>query len=394
VIELILASLPITDLLNAALVCKDWHSFIASSHLLRAVSFSIHASKPWLFVLGQSRSLLPAKNRVIGFDPLAWRWNRIGLPESIDSKKLEEPHEARSVMMNVEEGNGILFYLAGRRINYTLNFLNPKCKWEESPPMSCWRHQHPVVCYLGGPTYNHLFVVGGVSDFEGEEIDPLCAEMLDLNSGVWESLDPLPYQFKASASSTWLSSAVFDDRIYLLERYSGDCCYFDLQKKRWGCVGKLRPPHPSSSVAHLDDEQGGLILVSGSSKKGLVVGGLRRDDGGMSFRLWSFNNIVDDEAIGVACTEISRMPSHMFNLVTGKDEEEEEEVTVKCKGIGDVVYIYSDRSDHVCVCDAGQQAWRMLPNDNGGIFVGTSNYNYSGRFKFFCSTVTLNQISL
>jgi hypothetical protein len=358
------------------------------------VSYSIHASKPWLFVLGQSRSLLPAKNRVIGFDPLAWRWNRIGLPESIDSKKLEEPHEARSVMMNVEEGNGILFYLAGRRINYTLNFLNPKCKWEESPPMSCWRHQHPVVCYLGGPTYNHLFVVGGVSDFEGEEIDPLCAEMLDLNSGVWESLDPLPYQFKASASSTWLSSAVFDDRIYLLERYSGDCCYFDLQKKRWGCVGKLRPPHPSSAVAHLDDEQGGLILVSGSSKKGLVVGGLRRHDGGMSFRLWTFNNIVDDEAIGVACTEISRMPSHMFNLVTGKDEDEEEEVTVKCKGIGDVVYIYSDRSDHVCVCDAGQQAWRMLPNDNGGIFVGTSNYNYSGRFKFFCSTVTLNQISL
>jgi hypothetical protein len=186
--------------------------------------------------------------------------------------------------------------------------------------MSCWRHQHPVVCYLGGPTYNHIFVVGGVSDFEGEEIDPLCAEMLDLNSGVWESLDPLPYQFKASASSTWLSSAVFDDRIYLLERYSGDCCYFDLQRKRWECVGKLRPPHPSSSVVH--DEQGGLILVSGSSKKGLVVGGLRRDDGGMSFRLWNFNNIVDDEATNIVCTEMDRMPSHMFNLVTGKDEEE------------------------------------------------------------------------
>jgi hypothetical protein len=77
------------------------------------VSYSIHASKPWLFVLGQSRSLLSAKNRVIGFDPLAWRWNRIGLPASIDSKKLEEPHEARSIMMNVEEGNGILFYLQG-----------------------------------------------------------------------------------------------------------------------------------------------------------------------------------------------------------------------------------------------------------------------------------------
>ena len=82
--------------------------------------------------------------------------------------------------------------------------------------MIFWRHQHPVVCYLEGPTYNHIFIVGGVSDFEGEEVDPLCAEMLDLNSGVCESLDALPYQFKVSASSTWISSTIFDDIIYLL----------------------------------------------------------------------------------------------------------------------------------------------------------------------------------
>lgn len=217
-IHIILASLPVTDLLNAALVCKEWHSFIASSHLLRALSFSIHASKPWLFVLGQSRKICSAKKRVIGFDPLAWRWNRIGVPAPlIDSKQLEQPHEASSVMMNVEEGNGILFYLSGRCIKYTLSFLNPKSKWEESPPTSCWRRQHPMLCYIGGPTHNHIFVIG-VSEFEGEEIDPLCAEMLDLNSGVWESLDPLPYQFKTGASSTWISSAVLDDRIYLLEK--------------------------------------------------------------------------------------------------------------------------------------------------------------------------------
>jgi hypothetical protein len=111
VIEIILSSLPILDLLNAALVCKEWRSIIASSPLLRAVSYSIHASKPWLFVLGQTRSPLSAKNRVIGFDPLAWRWNRIGLSTSNckDPKQFEEPHEARSIMMNVEEGNGILF---------------------------------------------------------------------------------------------------------------------------------------------------------------------------------------------------------------------------------------------------------------------------------------------
>jgi len=299
-------------------------------------------------------------------------------------------------MVNVEEGYGILFYLGGRRINYKMSFVNPKRKWEESPPMSCWRHQHPLLCYLGGPTHNHIFVVGGVSDFEGEEIDPLSAEMLDLNSGVWESLDPLPYQFKRGVSSTWIASAVLDDRIYLLEKYSGDCCYFDLQRKRWGFVGKLRPPPSFSCV---DDEEE-LVILSGSSKTGLVVGGLSRDDGGLSFRLWNFSNIVKDEATNVECTEMDRMPSHMFNLVTGKDEEEEEcgEVRVKCKGMGDVIYIYSDRSDYVCACDvgdrSGQQVWRMLPHGNGGIFVDTNNYNYSGRFKFVCSTITLDQISL
>jgi len=251
-----------------------------------------------------------------------------------------------------------------------------------------------VVCYLGGPTYNHIFVVVGVCDFEEEEIDPLCAEMLDLNSGLWESLDPLPCQFKASASSTWLSSAVFDGRIYLLERYSGDCCYFDLQSKRWECVGKLRPPGPPPSSFVVQDEQGGgLILVSANSKKGLVVGGLRRDDGGMSFRLWSFNNVEASNYI--VCTEMDRMPSQIFNLVSGREEEEEGlgRSDVKCKGTGDLMYIYSDRSEHVCVYDLSGdgQLWRMLPNQDG-LFVGT--YNYSRRFNYVCSPVTLNQISM
>lgn len=263
--------------------------------------------------------------------------------------------------------------------------------------MSCWRHQQPVVCYLAGgatSSFNrHIFVVGGVCDFEGDsEIDdPFRAEMLDLNSGVWELLDPLPSQFKASASATWLSSAVSNDRIYLLERYSGDCCYFDLQRKHWELVGKLlRPPPPPSSSSLVDEEQlGGLILLSANSKKGLglLVGGLWRDDGGiMSFRVWSFNNIV--------CREMGRMPPDMYNLVTGKAEEEEEGcrelVTVKCKGMEDLIYIYSDRSEHICVCDIsghGQLFWRMLPNR-------TCNYNYSSRFKYVCSPVTLDQISL
>lgn len=389
VIHIILSALPITHVLNAALVSKEWRSIIASSPLIRAVSDSIHASNPWLFVLSNP---LSAQKRAIGFDPLAWRWNHIGEPALIiNSRKFEEAPESRSVMINVEEGNGILFYLSGRCIKYSLSFLNPKSKWEESPPMSCWRHQHPLVCYLGGPTHNHIFVVGGVSDFERQEIDPLCTEMLDLNSGVWELLDPLPYQFKASASSTWLSSAIFDDRIYVLERYSGECCYFDLQRKRWKCLGKLRPPPSSSSM----DEEGELIVVTGSSKKGLVVGGLRRDNGGMSFRLWNFNDIEDN----VECTEMARMPSHIFNLITGKyDGEEEEEgwweVRMKCKGMGDLIYIYSDHSNNVCICDIsghGGQVWRTLPNQDG-LFLGT--HNYSKRFRYVCSPVTLEQISL
>jgi len=214
--------------------------------------------------------------------------------------------------------------------------------------------------------------------------------MLDLKSGVWESLYPLPYHFKASPSSTWLSSAVFDDRIYLLERNSEDRCYFDLQRRCWEFVGKLRPPRSSSSMNH-----SGLIIVSGNSKKGLVVEGLRLDDGGMSFRLLNFNNSVDKEATNIVCTEMDRMPSHIFNLVTGKDKEEEvwESSDVKCKGMGDLIYIYSDRSEHVCVCDISGhgQVWRMLPNRDG-IFVGT--FIYSSRFKYVCSPVALNQISL
>ncbi|GLJ20745.1 hypothetical protein SUGI_0378030 [Cryptomeria japonica] len=89
-IEIIVAFLPISDLSRAALVCKQWHSFIATSPIRRQISHSIHKYKPWLFILGAN------KRRGLGFDPVARRWIRLP-PFSLN------PNERDAVIM---EGNG------------------------------------------------------------------------------------------------------------------------------------------------------------------------------------------------------------------------------------------------------------------------------------------------
>ncbi|GLJ20743.1 hypothetical protein SUGI_0378010 [Cryptomeria japonica] len=68
VIEIIVGFLPISDLPRAALVCKQWRYFIATSPIRRQIWHSIHKCKPWLFLFRAK------KKRGLGFDLVAHRW--------------------------------------------------------------------------------------------------------------------------------------------------------------------------------------------------------------------------------------------------------------------------------------------------------------------------------
>ncbi|GLJ20751.1 hypothetical protein SUGI_0378140 [Cryptomeria japonica] len=366
VIEMIVAFLSVSDLPKATLVCKQWHSFIASSPIRRALSNCLHKCKPWLFLLSAN------KRRGSGFDPLARRWIRLP-PLSLD------PSEQDAIFM---EGNGILFSVAGGSLKFTKSFLNPR-KWEQSAAaMRVWR-QNPIVCDDQGK----IVVIGGVHELEE---DKLCVEMLHLKSGEWEICDPLPEEFRHSASSTWLSSAVFNGKIYVLEKYKGDCCCFELQSKQWGKVMAVRA---WSSLPSCQCVKYFCLACKG----GLVLAGLVRDNGGMSFRMC----IAEEEKLeSKEGTEI-QMPGEMLKLITGREtreeeeEEEEDEYSlyaeyIECRGAGDLVYVFSKSRyvsrRRVCLFDFSTGVWEMLAENDGGLCM-----NWRDRDLLVCSPVTLDE---
>ncbi|GLJ20750.1 hypothetical protein SUGI_0378110 [Cryptomeria japonica] len=366
VIEVIMAFLSISDAPKAAIVCKQWHSFIASSPIRRALSHSLHKCKPWLFILGAN------KGRGLGFDPVARRWIHLP-PLSLYS------NEQDTIFM---EGNGFLFSVSGDRFKFTDSFLTPR-KWRDSAAaLRVWR-QNPLVCYDGGK----VIVIGGVHELEE---NPLCVEMLDLKSGESEMCDPLPGEFKHSASSTWLSSAVFNGKVYVLEKFKGDCCCFELQSKRWGKVMSVGSLASSSSSSQC------VKYFCLACKVGLVIAGLIMENGEISFQMC----IVEENKMECKKGTKLRMPGEMLKLIAGKEREEEEDDEyssyaeyIECRSAGDLIYVFSKSNymsrRRVCLFDFSKGVWEMLGDNDGCSF-----RNWRERVLFVCCPVTLDQTSL
>ncbi|XP_057855999.2 F-box/kelch-repeat protein At3g24760 [Cryptomeria japonica] len=368
VMEMIVAFLSISDLPRAALVCKQWHSFIASSPICRELSHSLHKCKPWLFLVGAK------KRRCLGFDPGARRWIRLP-PFSLN------PDEQDVIIM---EGDGFIFSISGDRLKFMNSFLNPR-KWRESAAaMQVWR-QNPLICHDRGK----LIMIGGVHEFEE---NPLSVEMLDLKSGEWEMCDPLPGEFGQKASSTWLSSAVFSGKIYVLEKWKGDFCCYELQSKRWGKVMSVRPLASSSSSQCVK-------YFCLACRIGLVLAGLIRENGDLSFRMY----IVEENKMECKEGTELRMPDEMLKLIAGREtseeEEEEEEYSsssyaehIECRGEGDLVYVFSKsryvNKRRVCLFDFSTGVWEMLADNDGGLCM-----DWREGVLFVCCSVTLEETS-
>ncbi|GLJ20744.1 hypothetical protein SUGI_0378020 [Cryptomeria japonica] len=315
VMEMIVAFLSISDLPRAALVCKQWHSFIASSPICRELSHSLHKCKPWLFLVGAK------KRRCLGFDPGARRWIRLP-PFSLN------PDEQDVIIM---EGDGFIFSISGDRLKFMNSFLNPR-KWRESAAaMQVWR-QNPLICHDRGK----LIMIGGVHEFEE---NPLSVEMLDLKSGEWEMCDPLPGEFGQKASA------------------------------------------------------------SAGERIGLVLAGLIRENGDLSFRMY----IVEENKMECKEGTELRMPDEMLKLIAGREtseeEEEEEEYSsssyaehIECRGEGDLVYVFSKsryvNKRRVCLFDFSTGVWEMLADNDGGLCM-----DWREGVLFVCCSVTLEETS-
>nr|DAD28665.1 TPA_asm: hypothetical protein HUJ06_030133 [Nelumbo nucifera] len=69
--------------------------------------------------------------------------------------------------------------------------------------------------------------------------------MYDLNSRRWEMCQSMPAILKGSAATTWLSVAVSNERLLVLEKTSGAVCMFDPETRTWEGPFDLRRLGPS-----------------------------------------------------------------------------------------------------------------------------------------------------
>lgn len=91
-----------------------------------------------------------------------------------------------------------------------------------------------------------------------------------LESG-WTACDPMPDALRDSAAATWLSAAVTDQRVYLVERTTGWASWFDPANRRWGPTRRLGPDAAVTTWGVAPGRVGG-------AKERLVLFGAKRAD--------------------------------------------------------------------------------------------------------------------
>ncbi|XP_026436676.1 F-box/kelch-repeat protein At1g23390-like [Papaver somniferum] len=111
--------------------------------------------------------------------------------------------------------------------------------WHEAVAPQIWRID-PTVAIVG----SYVIVAGGAYDFEE---DPLPVELYDMASPCWAECQALHVVLRNSAAASWLSVDVLDQKMYILDKQSGNLCWFDPNTKIWShtCGTLTLRPDPS-----------------------------------------------------------------------------------------------------------------------------------------------------
>lgn len=342
VTEFILARVPLSSLVRVSAVSKHWSSIVHAPGFANLCS-EVRPSNPWLFVYC-TNFLVPSKNQAYAFDPDAGEWYTI--------PSLNPPTHSRA---STAGGAGGFMYatMGGSQSRLCYNHSLFVKTWKQTAEMSFSRDA-PLVGFLesgsssDGTASQKLIAVGGV---ELEEDDLLAVEIYDTVVNKWEVTKSLPEEFRGSTSRHWLSGAVWNRKLYVLEIYSGSVASFDLETKSWSTVQILRPLTPSGvKYAYLVTCEGMLILAGVCYPP---------DEGRVSFKLW----LVDDSVM--QCKEMGVMPAEFFSLFA-KGTSGKNVTGMKCVSSGSLVYVYSVSSDAeypmvMCDISKGWNNWEKLP---------------------------------
>ncbi|CAI9092953.1 OLC1v1028337C1 [Oldenlandia corymbosa var. corymbosa] len=337
ILEEILSHVPLIDLIPALQVSKSWNQAVYSS--LRSCR---NPPKPWLILHTQSARYPYAAVSTHAYDPRSRLWMKISQPST------ENPSPLRS-----SNSNFLYMYPPSINLSFSVDPLN--LTWHRAgSPTIC--RLDPIVAKLGGS----IIVAGGAYFFED---DPLAVEIYDTNSREWRKTESMPEDLMGSSSSTWLSVAATDEKLYVMKKHSGEFHCFDLQSNSWSSPGNLRPDPRCfySVIGHmLEDDR--LILV-----------GLIRDvdEKVEKVKIWEAVNC--DRSFGYSFREIGEMPPGLLEKLKG---ESSRVCSIDiCTG-GSFVYIYKPEDvAGIVVCElvnGGACYWGSVGNpvaDRGGAWV-------------------------
>lgn len=325
ILEQIISRVPTLDLVPASYVSKAWRRAVLSSFRR-----SPRRLIPWLIIHLHSRRNPSKPGLTYAYDPNSREWIRM-------------PHPNTTLSANIDLHSlctyhpGILYSLSFSKLAFSVDAFGSS--WRELDAPRVWRTD-AVVALVG----SHLVVAGGTSDFED---DPCAVEVCAVDgdgSGRWVPCESMPDAFKERPAAMWLSVAVSDREMYVLDRRAGWFCSFDPETKRWGPTRRLRPD-PAIFLSAIGLSGAGRLILVG------VVGDAAHVEG---LGLWEVDPATSQHR------EIGRMPPGMVEMLVG---ERSGLWSIGFSNAGDYGYIYNPsepREMFLCELGKGCCMWERI----------------------------------
>ncbi|KAH7859092.1 hypothetical protein Vadar_031495 [Vaccinium darrowii] len=326
ILEAILSHAPLTDVVPATHVSKAWRRAVISSPPL------LNRLEPWLLLHHTRNNTTATATTTHAYDSRSHLWIETKLhPPSVDCN-------SNTTVLRSSHSN-LLYTLSPSKLSFSFDPLH--LTWHHADGPTVWR-ANPVVALVG----RRLVVAGGGCDFDD---DQLAVEAYDIDSRVWTTLESMPAGLKDSASSTWLSTAVFHNRIlFVTEKQSGVTHAFDPEINVWCGPYDLRPDPSvfSVTITCFDDR---LIAVG-------LIGEAENVEG---VRVWGVKNCASFE-----CELIGEMPSALVEKLRSGS------YWVSSVGVcmaGNVLYIYNQATvEEIFTCEfvgnGGGCRWESVRN--------------------------------
>ncbi|KAI3871065.1 hypothetical protein MKX03_010188 [Papaver bracteatum] len=331
-LDKIVSHIPTIHLVPSFYVSKSWQRAVFSC------LGNPSRAKPWLIINVQSRRNL-SSTTTHAYDPSSNVWIEITGPSTMTYTS--PLWSSRS---------DTLYMLSPSKFIFSSDPLHDI--WIDVVGPRVWRTD-PIVAIVG----SCIVVAGGTCDFED---DPLTVEVYDTDCPGWFTCQPIPNIPKDSAASTWLSVAVSDRKMYLLEKNSGTFCSgsFDLR------------PDPAIYFSVIGFTGGRLMLVG-------LMGDAENVE---SLRIWEVN------CDNFNCEEIGKMPWEMLGMLKNENSTL---FSIDISVAENFIYIYnSSELRDIFFCDLSVRVCKW-----GSVqCVFLNDRVLMDRFVFTCSRVSLDNL--